>query len=523
MLRVAAWTGLVAAIILIGLPSLFEPFGRDQGIHAYIAFALDHGHLPYRDVYNVKAPLTTGIHWLSQALFGHGMAPIRLMDLVLAGVTAAVLVGVGARLNGNARAGFAAALCFLVLYFSHGFWARAQTDGWMAMTVAFAVAAAFKAQAPAPAQAQAPTQARDRRAWIWAAASGVLAAAAILFKVTGVVFVVVPLAVFLRAPDAWRHAAAFAGGLAGALGGAAIAMFAWGLWGPFWDIQASLTGYVALRSSLETYTVQPLMDLFDLAPLVGLAACAGLVVAVTRPGRGGVLLLWLVAAFLSGALQGKGFRYHFVPMILPLALLAGAALSAMTAWLFVRRAGAALTAGVLLAVLVSDVPRHWRRAWPVITGARDQTAWWGVHFATPDYHLADHLALAEALERQTSARDRIVLWGYDPGVLYLARRLSATRFIFTLPLAAHGAPERFRATFLRQMRREPPDVLIVQHGDALPHVMGHDADSAATLQAWKALRDWHARTYRFKTSSGRFDLWYIKEEDPSQPPASRSR
>ncbi|WP_295530185.1 hypothetical protein [uncultured Thioclava sp.] len=93
---------------LIGAYSLLEPFGRDQGIHATIAYALDNGLVTYRDVFNIKPPLTTAVHWLSQVLFGHSMMAIRELDLIFATLTALGLVEIGRLLRRGLAFGFAA-------------------------------------------------------------------------------------------------------------------------------------------------------------------------------------------------------------------------------------------------------------------------------------------------------------------------------------------------------------------------------------------------------------------------------
>src|SRR5262245_10675214 len=72
--------GLLAAWLL--LPSLFYPFGRDQGVFAYAGSVILRGGWPYRDVWDVKPP---GIYYTYAAMLactGSSMAGVRACDLL---------------------------------------------------------------------------------------------------------------------------------------------------------------------------------------------------------------------------------------------------------------------------------------------------------------------------------------------------------------------------------------------------------------------------------------------------------
>lgn len=60
-------------VLLLGSPSLTYPFGRDQGEYAVLAIEEMAGRVIYRDVFNVKPPMTHWLHALALLVFGRSM------------------------------------------------------------------------------------------------------------------------------------------------------------------------------------------------------------------------------------------------------------------------------------------------------------------------------------------------------------------------------------------------------------------------------------------------------------------
>src|SRR5688572_15131728 len=82
----ALWADAVlgAAAIVVGLSSVWFPFGRDQGLFYYVGREwLERGAIPYRDVWDHKTPLIYAVHAAAIAVFGPGMWPIRIVELLL--------------------------------------------------------------------------------------------------------------------------------------------------------------------------------------------------------------------------------------------------------------------------------------------------------------------------------------------------------------------------------------------------------------------------------------------------------
>ena len=130
--------------LLVGLPSLYEPFGRDQGLYFYIGREwLLRGRLPYRDTFDIKTPGIYALHALSIAVFGEHTWAIRILDLVAVaglGVSVAFLVRRAPRPGAVGLAIFVASLFYYGLF---DFWNKAQCEIWCtAFTMASLAAAA---------------------------------------------------------------------------------------------------------------------------------------------------------------------------------------------------------------------------------------------------------------------------------------------------------------------------------------------------------------------------------------------
>ena len=78
----------------------FTSFGRDQGIFQYVAWAITHGDVDYRDVRDVNGPLIHLIHVVFGWFCGRSEHQFRVLDLQVTGVTFAI---VGACLPGLTR------------------------------------------------------------------------------------------------------------------------------------------------------------------------------------------------------------------------------------------------------------------------------------------------------------------------------------------------------------------------------------------------------------------------------------
>src|SRR3954447_11980865 len=104
---------LIAALLILRLPSLVQPMGPDQGLYAYVGERILHGGLAYRDAWDQKPP---GIHYIYAGLRAVSSRDVVVpaADLAAAALTAAAIWIIGARLAGPGAGGLAAVF-FLLL------------------------------------------------------------------------------------------------------------------------------------------------------------------------------------------------------------------------------------------------------------------------------------------------------------------------------------------------------------------------------------------------------------------------
>ena len=75
---------LVVLILLISLPILTYPLGRDQGEFATIGRGLLNGRVPYIDLWNPKPPAVFYVYAAAMAVFGQTAPALRAIDLIIA-------------------------------------------------------------------------------------------------------------------------------------------------------------------------------------------------------------------------------------------------------------------------------------------------------------------------------------------------------------------------------------------------------------------------------------------------------
>src|SRR6516164_7595969 len=142
---------VIAALLIVRLPSLVQPMGPDQALYAYVGERILHGDLAYRDAWDQKPP---GIHYVYAGLRALSKRDVVVpaADLAAAAICAALLWGLGARLAGRAAGAWSAAI-FLLLSdpgFARygGMRVRAQAETFIGLAVTGALALAVRVRRP---------------------------------------------------------------------------------------------------------------------------------------------------------------------------------------------------------------------------------------------------------------------------------------------------------------------------------------------------------------------------------------
>ncbi len=540
--------GLIVIITLIALPILTYPLGRDQGVFATIGRGLLNGKILYVDLWDIKPPAVFYVYALAIKLFGTTAAAVRVIDLALFPPTAAALWWIGRRVA-SARVGLWAALLFGVFYFTETFWTLTQNDGIALLPMVLAVVCAFKAADG------------GRRSVGWALIAGGLSAYAIWFKYPFVIFVGVVVFAYLwmqsvNAPTKTRRriivdGIGFAAGglLIGAVGAALL--LAVGAWAALIETALTTTEYAAHGAAVSLDAVQTALGfrwqhwglLFLLAGIAGLVTIRHLAIRhFSRRSRWWLVLVWLIGGAAILIVQAKGFDYHWLPLLPPLALIAAGGIEAVLEFVpsppapLPRKRGEGRQAippanvspslksplpgsgrgdlgvrGILrglfaLVLLIAMIVVIWRPALPYLTGREDQIAY-DHHFQAGEFVADESQQVADFLRQRVAPGDSLFIWGARPEVYYLSQLNPAVRFLVQFPLVADWYPPEWRQQTVDILWAALPPYVLVLQGDYLPWITGLDEDSNTMLQDYTELNNWLEFNYERDSQIGNFLIW----------------
>lgn len=474
--------GVLDLLIVVTGSASYAPFGRDQGIFQFTAFATAVGDRLYADLREVNGPLTHLVHRAFLVLGGADVHRFRALDLGLTGVVYAACGALVPRLfptDQNAPPAWAyagAALSLLgVQYLGYLGWDQAQRESFATWFVLLALVATALPTRAGPALA------------------GALGAIAFFGKPTmGAYLPVLALAVATE-PRRVRRLAELAAGAAAATV-LVLGLTALLLGDPLHGLRLTLIEAPALyaelfrRTALETLA---LPWLFHALAFGTFAAAAALVAIAARvwPPRFLGLALAPLAGIAAILVQGKGYPYHAHPVTASAWLLVVIALYTLHQRAIVSRRGSG-TAGVLVAALVLTLVAHGRWAlgrsphyfardvaWAARAGATERSAARLTRAEDHDFHPLAMAAAADWLERNTLPSDRVQIYGTDPLVLFWAQRRSATPYLYEYDLDVGHALE---GAIARRGPDHPKTLAIRTMGQR------HGADALARLSAQPA-------------------------------------
>lgn len=439
ILSAALWL----AALLIALPSLAYPLGRDQGVYFYVAREwLNHGSIPYRDLFDHKPPGIYVIYALAITLFRGHVWGIRVLEIAALGGSAWFATRLTKPRDAGAPSAAIVALFGSCLYFGVlNFWDTAQCELWCVTT---ALGAAYCAQRPGR--------------W-WVAASGALFAFTVLIKLPALFFGLPIFALVWGANatsagerPAERRARVLVWLAAGASLVAVFAVYfsAHGALGQATDIIFSANVYYASHEHVGGFSdgVTRVLDVFRLfmpLSLVLVYALVGLPFFGQRAEVGAdrrTVLLWSATALVGVVAQLKLYNFHFVLMLAP-ALLAGALVSrTIESWaerrgLSLGRVRSLVGANVLVLFMLSWSTEHvWfataRDIVLVQAGARPRQDML-THFTLPyaDFDEGANEQVAQWIQANSSHDDVVCVRRFEPEIYALSDRSCSSPFFWT--------------------------------------------------------------------------------------------
>ncbi len=489
LLRPTIVTPLFVAIAPLSLlitalwVSIHTTLGRDQGIFQYVAYALSRGERDYVDVRDVNGPFIHLVHRTFLALGGGDELRFHLLDRI---VTTACFFLLGAALPSLSQKdeprkpavrlfwGAALAVAGSAQYLRFLAWDLAQRENFCGWLACIAAAGLFVALDPARTS-------RRRENFLLLALSGFAGVVSVFGKHTFAPFVALnvftiaivglpteahPLRKVSPVAKRLRGLIIFAfGGILGLL--AMLADLAY-----YGDIRAFFRIWFVDAPQMYVYiwphTPRELYDLdWNTVPfrMAAGATVLGIFALAFRllPLRALPVVFWSAIGVFGVILQKKGFPYHLHPATFGVSLLGvtlAFALADRSEWsksLGVRRLAGALGAvlaavGVYYLRFTLQGAPHVLFPWPATIGATaaqrgepfDGTNIavsrpWLDAFRGYDYYPREMRGAAAFLAAHTAPGDRVQTYGIDPYVLFFAKRLSATPYIYSYDLDADAA------------------------------------------------------------------------------------
>jgi hypothetical protein len=523
---------LVLALLacLFGVVELPIPVGQDQGILAYVAMDILDGGVPYLTTWDHKPPGAHILVALAFWLFGETPMAMRLFDVIYVYLIAVLLYRVGTQLFAR-EAGLWGGILFLIGYFARvDWWNKLQPDQYVLVPVLGAVAITLSDAAGS-----------RRRTPVLA---GAFVGIAFLIKFIALVAVVPLLFWYLMHVSLRREPRRVLAAMALFLSGFLIpcgTLYAWlagaGAWEGFVDaVFVFNAGYVATGREapwavfvtfwhLRALTALAVAGVLSVLARSRFAAGA---VADLRAGRPGVVLaLILLSVFVLEVIaQGKGYTYHFVPVLSFLTLIAGLGMYQANRALRVLGAGRpwvariaklpALTlAIVVLLPFVDTQVQKAESAMSFIDGSVDLEKYYrrfGGYNDPEHFSYQAAWEVARHLAENTQADDHVYVWGFEPIINVLAHRRQPTRYSYNTPLVVDWRKPSWRETFLDELEEQPPLYLVVTSQDAHPWTTGSERDSyQLMLEEFRELADFVADRYALETRLERYRLYRLAE------------
>ena len=461
-------------ILLLGLPTLLYPYGRDQAMFAYVGSVWRQGGLPYRDAWDVKLP---GIYAVYALVGGVEWGP-RLLDLLAVAATVCALLRISrsvAREDARPDVGLVAAV--LTVIYTLGacdFWNLAQTETLIAPLFAGAVALGL---------ARRPL------------AAGLLAGCAAMIKTTAVVSIIPVILCCWLPPVApaqrqWADRTTSAAPIAGrvirtVLGWLVPLLVVLG----YFVVRGGLPYLVELVATQREYAAGDprLTGQSPVALVVGLgltgylpvviASGVGVLIAVVRQLRsaqrwrlspGWVMVAWWGIALAQVVVQRRFYLYHWVVLTPPAAWFTAELLAA--AWHRRQRVPwlRCLVVGVgALALAVALAPRwpSWVWAGAVMTGKMRVAEFRGRHTGVFGYNVQFARQAATHVRLNSTPQDPLLVLAFEPEVYLYSDRRAPTRHASEAPLFGETSISEDRrqawfAQLLSDLKRRPPLYLV---------------------------------------------------------------
>ena len=475
--------GIAAVFGAWGLLSLTWPLSGDAGVFAWMADTVHRGGAPYVDAWDTKGAGAWLPSLLTETVFGRVAWGIRLFDFTMVVLALGAMRSIARRLD-QPGAGRVAIALYALWYAGLDFWHSAQPDGWVASWLVIACWCAITGSAP------------------WIFIGGALVGLATLVKPFYLGYAVVLWIIVATSQGALRrtrllHGAIVTLGIAAGVGVVLLLMRQWNGLDGFWEVQRwNRDVYAGLGEPWLTRI--PAMFKGALVMPWGIVGPIALFGAVrpTRKHRRTIaaLTVGFLGAVAGVMLQGKGWMYHWLPMLPFLALLADIGFASLRAETAGEIAGRFRFLALLLALFVAVIAplQQFYRFVRSRGSAATVAAYEQREFRSYGRQPGSVYAIVDSLAMLQPDSARVLVWAMHPAPQVLAGLRIPTRFAVIRPLFDGPGSEyraRYRAQFLREMTDAPPrwwlqptPALLAREEDLREHRVEGFPEAAALLR-----------------------------------------
>lgn len=465
----------MAITLLVRGPLLSVPFERDEGEYAYIGWRLGHGELPYRDWVDQKPPAIFWIYRMALMLPGDSVVAVHLFAALWSAVSAWALYLLARRLMSSSWAVVPAGLFAILSAHPIGEGTAANTEIFMLLPMILAVWIFLRCADPPRNKTNDPA-APDRQssgAVPQMLACGALIGVATAFKQVAALNwpLLVCLSPFLISTGTrprWRTTVKFT------LWSGTGAAFVWLLIAGYFFLRGGFSDllYNVLTHNLEYIHATPWSErmklcaetLTRLSRVQAIAwgfAALGIVAAARQPSRSSLLLLvgWLAASFGGVSASGYYFPHYFQQLLPAIALASGFGAQAVARGL-ARKGISKYACGAVVAALLALLPLA---TWLPFARMAPRAA---ARRIFPFNIFAEMPQIGGYIAQNTKPDDRVFVFGAEAEILFYAKRVSATRYIFLFPLYGpyRNAREKQQTTAQEVAKNAPAIVAYFPNG-----------------------------------------------------------
>jgi hypothetical protein len=434
------------------------PFERDEGEYAYIAQRWLQGEVPYKESFDQKPPGVFVAYACTFLLFGTSAAAVHWALQLYTLATIACVFMLGRKLYSTTVGICAAYLCALMPTSSTLLGNSANTEFFMILPMTAAMLTTLRATSFRSASSVSLG---------WGFLTGVLAAAAILFKQVAITNLFFSGVYFLMyGTRRWLLLGSlFLGALALVL---PVNAYFWvkDAWSEFYDCVIGHNLRYTATLSIADYAGNFLFNIREILQVhwpiylfAGFRLASVLSKRFARqpqqvPREDLTLILWLAFCVWGISIGGYFREHYFVQAIPGLAVLAGRGMVELAQRV---RAGFGRSAIPYLLCATAIAYAVWMESWYYLPGAAEEKC----RFIYGDFPFPQSEAIGLYLAAHSAPEDTVLVIGSEPQILYYAHRKTATRYIFFYPITRPTEDARLRQrNVLEELRARPPKFVV---------------------------------------------------------------